>query len=231
MNKKELMRRYVFFLFGLFVSALGVSLATKARLGTSPISSIPYVLSLKFSPSLGTFTLYFSLVLIIIQILLLRRKFPKLYLLQIPISLLFSYFIDLTMSLIAFEPTLYIFKIMLLIAGCLALGVGVFIQMIADVIMLPGEAFVRAVSTTFNKDFGKTKVVFDCSMTVIAALIGFVLFQQLTGVREGTLIAAISVGLIAKELRKRFSFIEKYLIVESIEDDESVILPTESVVE
>ena len=46
MNK---LKRYVIFLIGLFVNSLGVSLITKASLGTSPISSIPYVLSLKFS--------------------------------------------------------------------------------------------------------------------------------------------------------------------------------------
>lgn len=231
MNRKELMKRYVFFLFGLFVSALGVSLATKASLGTSPISSIPYVLSLKFSPSLGMFTLYFSLMLIALQMIILRKNFPKRYFLQIPVSLLFSGFIDLTMMFIIFEPSNYILKIIVLLCGCLALGIGVFIQIIANVIMLPGEAFVRAISITFNKDFGKTKVVFDCSMTLIAAIIGFIIFNQLTGVREGTLIAAISVGLIAKALKSRFSFIEKYLKVEEIEEELPAVMIGENLTE
>ena len=41
------LKRYILFLIGLFINSLGVSLVTKANLGTSPISSIPYVLNLK----------------------------------------------------------------------------------------------------------------------------------------------------------------------------------------
>ena len=59
--------RYIIFLIGLFVNSLGVSLITKANLGTSPISSIPYVLSLNFPLTLGNFTIIFSLLLIFPQ--------------------------------------------------------------------------------------------------------------------------------------------------------------------
>lgn len=77
MNKTELIKRYLFFLAGLFVNSFGVAFITKADLGTSPISSIPYTLSLGFRPTLGMFTLYMSLVLIAVQLLLLRKKFSK----------------------------------------------------------------------------------------------------------------------------------------------------------
>lgn len=77
MNKTELIKRYLFFLAGLFVNSFGVAFITKADLGTSPISSIPYTLSLGFRPTLGMFTLYMSLVLIAVQLLLLRKKFPE----------------------------------------------------------------------------------------------------------------------------------------------------------
>lgn len=96
MNK---LKRYIIFLIGLFVNSLGVSLITKANLGTSPISSIPYVLSLNFPLTLGNFTIIFSLLLIILQLLILRKNFKAEHLLQIPISILFGYFIDLTMLL------------------------------------------------------------------------------------------------------------------------------------
>ena len=93
----EKFKRYLIFLVGLFISSLGVSLVTKANLGTSPISSIPYVLSLNFSLTLGNFTIIFSLFLIALQLLILRKDFKLEHLLQIPISILFGYFIDWTM--------------------------------------------------------------------------------------------------------------------------------------
>ena len=88
MKKKNLVRRYIVFLFGLFISSFGVAFVTKASLGTSPISSIPYVLSLKITPTLGVFTIYFSLFLILLQIIILGKKFNKIDLLQIPVSIL-----------------------------------------------------------------------------------------------------------------------------------------------
>ena len=80
MNK---LKRYIIFLIGLFINSLGVSLITKANLGTSPISSIPYVLSLNFPLTLGNFTIIFSLLLIFLQLLILRKNFKPEYYQQI----------------------------------------------------------------------------------------------------------------------------------------------------
>lgn len=201
MSRREWCKRYLFFLIGLFINSFGVSFITKAALGTSPISSVPYTLSLGFAPTLGTFTLYMSIVLIVIQILLLRRDFPRQYLLQIPVSFLFSWFIDLTMNLLGFlAPESYLVKVCCLLLGCAILGFGVFMEMAANVVMLPGECFVNAISKTFHTDFGKTKVAFDTSISLAAAVIGIVLYRELTGVREGTIVAAVLVGMIARQL-------------------------------
>ncbi len=212
-DKTELIKRYIFLLAGLFVNGLGVSFITKAGLGTSPITSIPYTLSLGFTPTVGMFTLVFNIFLIILQVILLRRNFQLQNLLQLPIIALFSFFIDLTMSLLGFmQPETYAMKVVSLIVGCLILGFGVFMEMAANVAMLPGEATVRAVSDVFSTDFGKTKIAFDSSMTVIAAILSFIMFRHLDGVREGTIVAAILVGFIARLFKKYISGIEKILI-------------------
>ena len=212
-DKTELIKRYIFLLAGLFVNGLGVSFITKAGLGTSPITSIPYTLSLGFTPTVGIFTLVFNIFLIILQVILLRRNFQLQNLLQLPIIALFSFFIDLTMSLLGFmQPETYAMKIVSLIVGCLILGFGVFMEMVANVAMLPGEATVRAVSDVFSTDFGKTKIAFDSSMTVIAAILSFIMFKHLDGVREGTIVAAILVGFIARLFKKYIGGIEKILI-------------------
>lgn len=212
-DKTELIKRYIFLLVGLFVNGLGVSFITKAGLGTSPITSIPYTLSLGFTPTVGMFTLVFNIFLIILQVILLRRNFQLQNLLQLPIIALFSFFIDLTMSLLGFmQPETYAMKVVSLIVGCLILGFGVFMEIAANVAMLPGEATVRAVSDVFSTDFGKTKIAFDSSMTVIAAILSFIMFRHLDGVREGTIVAAILVGFIARLFKKYIGGIEKILI-------------------
>ena len=210
MNK---LKRYLLFLIGLFINALGVSLVTKASLGTSPISSIPYVLSLKFPPTLGNFTIIFSILLILLQILILRKNFKIENILQIPVSIAFGYFIDLTMYLFFWvNPGNYAMKLAALLAGCIVLGFGVYLEVLADVVMLPGESFVRAVVQTWNTNFGTTKIIFDSSMTVIAGILSFIFWGKLNGVREGTIIAALLVGFIARLFGKHLEFMQKFII-------------------
>lgn len=213
----EKRKRYLIFLVGLFVNSLGVSLITKANLGTSPISSIPYVLSLNFPFTLGNFTIFFSIFLIVLQLIILRKNFKLEHILQIPVSIIFGYFIDLTMILFSWvNPEAYIMKIVYLLIGCLILGVGVYMEVLADVVMLPGESFVRAIVLTWKTNFGTTKICFDVSMSVIAAVLSFVFAGRLAGVREGTVIAALLVGFIARLIGKKLVFLKDMIFPESV---------------
>ena len=213
----EKLKRYLIFLVGLFVNSLGVSLITKANLGTSPISSIPYVLSLNFPFTLGNFTIFFSIFLIVLQLIILRKNFKLEHILQIPVSIIFGYFIDLTMILFSWvNPEAYIMKIVYLLIGCLILGVGVYMEVLADVVMLPGESFVRAIVLTWKTNFGITKICFDVSMSVIAAVLSFVFAGRLAGVREGTVIAALLVGFIARLIGKKLVFLKDMIFPESV---------------
>ena len=200
MNKKEIFIRYVIFILGLFINSLGVALITKANLGTSPISSIPFTLSLSFTPTIGQFTIFFSLLLILIQIVLERKKYQPIQLLQIPVSVAFGYFIDFSMDYIFFwvNPQNYIQAIIYLLIGCLILGFGVYMEVFANVVMLPGEGTVKSITKTFGTNFGTTKVAMDVSMSVIALIFSLIMTHQIQGVREGTIIAALLVGFISR---------------------------------
>ena len=206
MKPKEKIKRYIVFLIGLFISAFGVSFITKANLGTSPITSIPYVLSLGIPLSLGAFTFIFSMFLLLLQLIILRKNFKSESWLQIPVIFLFSVFIDLTMYLLRFmTPSSYIVKLIYLLIGCVILGSGVYGEILADVVMLPGESIVNAISITWHTDFGKTKVAVDAAMSVTAGLISLLMFHTIQGVREGTIIASLLVGTIARFLNRKFT--------------------------
>lgn len=180
MSKKRTYKKIRVFVFGLFVNFLGISLITKSDMGTSPISSIPYTLSIGLPLSLGMFTLIFSLLLIVIQLIIMRKNFPKQYWLQIPVSLIFSYFIDLTMSMLDFlDLDTYLLQAVSLVAGCIVLGTGVFMETAANVVMLPGECTVKAITTVSKIDFGKSKIAMDVTMSVIAAVLGIVMYHKI----------------------------------------------------
>ena len=105
-------------------------------------------------------------------------------------------------------------KIIYLLIGCLILGFGVYMEVLADVVMLPGESFVRAIVLTWKTNFGTTKICFDVSMSVIAAILSFVFTGRLNGVREGTIIAALLVGFIARVVGKKLAFVKPMLFPE-----------------
>lgn len=204
MQKSELIKRYIFFVIGLFVNSLGVAFITKVNLGTSPITSVPYVLSLGFQPTIGQFTVVWSLLLIACQVLVLRKDFRVIQLLQIPVSFLFGYFIDFSMDVVLgwFVPGSYPQRIIVLLIGCLILGFGVFMEVAANVVMLPGEATSNAISQKTRKEFGTVKVCVDVSMCIVAIVFSMILFQSVKGIREGTIIAALLVGFISRQFNR-----------------------------
>lgn len=120
---RKLVYRYLWFTIGVIINSFGVAIITKAALGTSPISSVPYVLSLRFAPSLGQFTFVMNLLFIAAQVVLRGRKFPPIQFLQIVVNLVFSAFIDVGMkALWWFEPTSLPVKLVALVIIALILS-------------------------------------------------------------------------------------------------------------
>ena len=195
---KDTIQRYALFVVGLFFSALGVAITKKGELGVSPISSAANVMSIRFPQlSLGYWLIIWNCVLILGQILLLRKKFQWIQLLQIPLSFLFGWFTDFWLVSF-FIPANYPAKLILVIVGTIVLGFGISLAVIANVILNSGEAFVKALSDTIHKEFGNVKVVFDITCVIVAVLLSFLFFHALKGTREGTILAAVCTGFVVK---------------------------------
>ena len=137
MQTKELVKRYGLFIVSLFFAALGVAVTKRGELGVSPISSMANVLSCKFAfLSLGTWLILWNCALIVGQVILLRKEFQLIQLLQIPLSLLFGVFTDFGMWCASYIPVQhYAVRLALVLCGILILGFGVSLSVIANVIM------------------------------------------------------------------------------------------------
>lgn len=206
MSKKETAKRYLLFVICLFFMGLGIALTKHGELGVSPISSVANVVSLKFTFfSFGTWLTISNCLLLLGQILLLRRNFKPIQLLQIPLSFLFGYFTDFGMWLVSRIPNdIYIVQILLVVCGIIVLGFGITLGVIADVILNSGEAFVKALADVTKKDFGNTKIAFDISWVIFSIILSLIFFDgKLLGTREGTLISALFVGVTVKFFRPR----------------------------
>lgn len=204
----DYIRRYCILFVGLLIMAFGVAFSINADLGTSPISSLPYVTSLIFELTVGQTTILLHCTLIVIQILILRKNYQKIQLFQLPVAFVFGYMTDFAMAVVA-DVTYhnYFGQWVLCLIGILLVGIGVACEVIADVIMLAGEGTVAAVVKATGKPFPRMKVAFDCTLVAISIILSIGILHSLEGVREGTVAAALLVGPTSKIVRKAVEWI------------------------
>ena len=199
-----ILKRYLLLLAGLAIMAFGVAFSIKASLGTSPISSVPYVVSL-FSPlTVGTATIVMHCFFILLQILILRRNYHLIQLMQLPVAFFFGYLTDFGVWAVqGISCHTYWQQWIVCMIGILLVGLGVSLEVKAGVVVLAGEGVVLAICKVLPKvKFGYMKVGFDVTLVVIACVLSIVFTGRLQGVREGTVAAALLVGLIAKRIGK-----------------------------
>lgn len=215
------------FAVSLFVNAMGIAFITKALLGTSPITSVTYVLSMFTPLTIGQWTIVLNLLFVLFELPFMTRKELKddlrMFLLQIPISLCFGTFIDLSMNMLYWlEPVKYIDQIIYLLVGCVILAAGITLEVKANVAMMAGEYFVRVISQRFHGEFGYVKLCFDITLVCIACLFSICFMSGIYGVREGTVAAALLVGPIVHFISPYYRCFDKW--INDVKDKDAIAL-------
>ena len=208
----EQIKRYGIFLIGLFVASLGVAFSTKAGLGTSPVASVPYSVSLvNHALSFGWWLNVLSLIQITVQVALLRKRCkPIEIVIQTAVAFLYGYLTDFSCRILnGVQPAAYVARFALMLVGCIVLALGIWIQYKGGVAMMPGEAMNRAISIVTGKRYENVKVFFDVLYILIATVVCLVFIGRLAGVREGSVIAALLVGNIIKGYNRVFEKVTK----------------------
>ena len=192
---RSFIQRCLFFLLGTFLLGVGVALSTRSGLGTTPISSVPYVLSRIVPLSFGTWTFLFNILFVLAQVLVLRRAYDWRQLIQLAAVFLLGIFIDIGMALSAFyHPEHYAAQVAELLLGSALIAVGVSLQILSDISYVPGDGLVSAISRKFAIPFGEVKWAVDSSLVALALMLALPIFGRPVGVREGTLLAACVIG-------------------------------------
>lgn len=244
-GREEWLRRYISFIFILFIIAFGTSLSIRANLGSSPISAPPYVLSLvKGAPmTMGQFTICMHVLFILTQVILLRRDFEKRQYTQILVSFLFGFYTDLTMWLTGFlqvpfdiAPAIgYPLRIVELLTGGAILAFGIACEVRCDSFMLAGEGFPLAFARFLKKDFGKVKMCTDTFLVCVAVVLMYSFFGRWDWkmVGAGTLVSMFYVGFMVRIFSPHLAWLDVIFIpkadrVEEEEEkkEEENILPT-----
>lgn len=222
--KKQNVYRAGFYILGLLILAMGLTLNTKAGLGVSPIISVSYSISTIFHLNFGNMTLALYSIFVVVEIFLhsirerrrrghgeealaqARKKDRKLILimdiLQIPLSLVFTRFLNVFGSLLPdFSPDakggyVIVLRLLVLILALILTGAGAAMSLSMRIVPNPGDGIVQAISDCIHKSVGFTKNCFDLFNITVTIVLGMVLAGHLVGVGIGTVLAVIGVGRI-----------------------------------
>lgn len=192
---KQVIKQFAVLFAGILCMSAGVALSKLSLLGTSPISSIPNVLSNITGASIGQITIIFMFVLVFLEAVVLRREFSWRNLLQLIPGCLFGWFIDNFVTLFQHLPNqTYIAQLILVFVGTILLAFGVFLEVNSHAIIMPGEGLPNAIALIHQLKFAKVKVYNDFTLIAISLILALTFTHSLAGVREGTLIAAFLTG-------------------------------------
>lgn len=191
--------RWLLLVWGMLVATAGIVFITRAGLGTTPISTVPFTVGEITGLTFGEATFAVNILFVLVQWALLRSRFHYSSFFQIPIVSVFSWFIDLHMGWTAWigdDP--YVVRFLWGLLGNLFLAFGIYWQVASKTIVQPGEGMVLAFSVVLRKSFGTVKVWNDVTLVLLAVILGFVCLGHVAGVREGTVVSAFLVGFLIK---------------------------------
>lgn len=188
-----MIKRFIVFVVGMNVLAIGIILNTKSLLGVGSINTLPYALANILSVSLGTMTIMVYLVFIIIQLILLKR-FDLQVIIQLPFSFIFGYLIDFYDLFFSYEPTAFYMQIVILIIAIVLTALGAFLMVLGDIVLNPADGLVHTIGKVTNKDFGFVKNIADLVFIVLTVVICLVTKGYILGIGIGTVVSAIFIS-------------------------------------
>lgn len=200
---KNLIRGFMY-IFGIFLLALGGVLAIKSNLGASPISSLPLSISSVSSLNLGTAASMVFIIYVGIQIIILRKDFKLIQLLQIVFAILFGQLMNFFNLIININVESFYVRIFICLLSFFITAFGVVFTITADIVPIAPDGLTQVISKKTKIDFGKAKVYFDCTVVLLSVVILLLNNKGLSALGIGTVLSAILVGRIVFIINKKF---------------------------
>lgn len=213
--------QHILLLMSMYFMTLGVALCVRSNLGSGVISAIPMAFTLAGEASLapgltiGGYTNIMNIILVTAQILVLRKRFEKIQLLQLVVGFLFGAMLDINMAITSyFDYTAIWSQIIAQLAGATILGAAVAAEIRCGSVTMPGEGIQIAICKVTGAPFPKIKILVDTTLVIIAVICGFCFFGSWpwTVVGPGTLFAMFYVGYVVKLVNPHLGWFDRLLI-------------------
>lgn len=212
--------QHVLLLFSLWVMTLGIAVCVKSMLGSSVISTVPYVFQAAGDTGLvppwtiGQYTIVINAIFVLLQVCILRRQFEPVQLFQLVLGCIFGSLIDFNMWLTWWLAPIVLWEQAISqIVGCTILGCGIAMEVRVGSITMPGEGLPIALSRISHIEFPKCKIIVDCSLVALSVAFGYFFFGEwqwhIVGI--GTLFAMVYVGLVVKAVGRHLGWFQRIL--------------------
>ena len=215
MSKRRLLIRWVLYLAGMVILAIGLTLNTKTGLGVSAILSVSFAISEIWTLNFGNITLVLYALFVVIQMLVHSlcaktrggRKLGTVLILdalQFPLSLGFTRVINLVSALVPVLSEAYagrvlgsfVGRVLFLLLAVVLTGIGAAMTLNMRIVPNPADGIVQTLAEATGKKVGFTKNWFDLLNVCINLILGFVFAGGIMGVGLGTVVAALGTGRV-----------------------------------
>ncbi len=241
MDSKKLLlygKRGLIYVLGLFIMAIGVVFSVKSALGVSPVTCLANVVHQISAIDIGLCTTATYCFYILVEVVILRRDFKPAMLLQIIASTIFGTMVSLATKLFVFlpAPEMYVMRLVYLLCSIPIVAFGVMLYLTPQILPTPGEGLSIAISKKTGKSVANCKMITDCCLVVLSVVISLIFFGKLVGVREGTIISALTVGFVMKRFMRVFQpallkFVERDSKLEAaIKETEAAAIDAEKLI-
>lgn len=202
---EELTLKRIFnYIFGLYLITLGVAFSIKSGLGSAPVSSIPYAMDLVWAIEIGVATFIFHAILVLIELVLLRRNFKPKHFMQVFVGVLFGAFTSISVSLMGFIPPAdnFIVALLMSVLSIFLIALGLFFYVPTNIVPLSVEGVTQAIAIVIHRPFPRIKVYFDVCVVATALIISYAFLGSFGSVGIGTILGALFIGITVKYIHK-----------------------------
>lgn len=193
-TKQQTFARWGFYLLGMVLLALGLTLNTKTGLGASAIVPVPFTVSQATGWDFGNLTLVVYCLFVAAQFVIKGKNRRWTDLLQIPLSIVFTRFLNIFAAAIPYQSGNLPADIALLVVAIIFTGIGAAMTVAMQLIPNPGDGIVGTIAAVTGKELGFCKNCFDVGCVSLSLIIGLCFGDPLLGVGLGTLISMVGVG-------------------------------------
>lgn len=193
-TKQQTFARWGLYLLGMVLLALGLTLNTKTGLGASAIVSVPFTVSQATGWDFGNLTLVVYCLFVAAQFIIKGKNRRWTDLLQIPLSIVFTRFLNIFAAAIPYQSGNLPADIALLVVAIIFTGIGAAMTVAMQLIPNPGDGIVGTIAAVTGKELGFCKNCFDVGCVSVSLIIGLCFGNPLLGVGLGTLISMVGVG-------------------------------------